>query len=152
MIQDAAIFISAIFITVIAVLFWKLGSPRKWKEYFSTPDGRGILKGILLAPAVIIVLAFLLSLLPSKAGAEWLNDASVFAGLDWTKKRSPMCDPSEIDDRGTSNLGARVNVWQSGSENVRINSKYTHHSCALGGDDKTYDALGIEVEWKVWER
>ena len=150
--QDAIIFVGIILAVVLAVLWWKLGSPLKWKAYFSTPDGKGILKGIILAPAAILLIAAILALLPRVAGAEWLNDASVFAGLDWTKNRSPMCDPSEVDDRGTSNLGAVVNVWQSASENVRVNTKYTHHSCAIGSDDKTYDALGVEVEWTVWKR
>ena len=38
------------------------------------------------------------------------------------------------------------------SKRVRVNAKYTHHSCALGPDDRQYDAVGVELEWKVWER
>lgn len=150
MLADALIFVSVILVAVLSYLLWKLGSPAKWVAYFKTEDGLGILKGIVLAPAVIIVIAIVLSLLPSKAKAEWLNDASVFAGIDVSKKKSPMCEVNDVDERGTSNLGFRVNVWQSESENIRVNSKYTHHSCVLGSDDKTYDALGVEVEWKVW--
>lgn len=152
MLFDALIFIAAILVSVIAYLFWKLGSPLKWVPYFKTDDGKGILKGILLAPTVIIVIALILSLLPSSAKGSWLNDASVFAGIDYTRKLSPMCDANQVDDQGTSNLGFRMNFWESESENIRVNSKYTHHSCVLGSDNKTYDALGVEVEWKVWER
>ena len=91
-------------------------------------------------------------LIPSANAGTWLNDASVFAGIDYTKKLSPQCDNNSIDDRGTSNLGVRLNVWESEGKNVRLNSKYTHHSCVLGPDDRQYDAVGIELEWKVWQR
>lgn len=37
-----------------------------------------------------------------------------------------------IDDRGTNNLGVKLNVWKSESRFVRVNSKYTHHYCTLG--------------------
>lgn len=111
---DALVFVGILLIAIFAYLLWKLGSPLKWPEYFRTETGRGILKGILLAPALIIAIGLLLMLLPGKAKAQWLNDASVYAGIDYTKKLSPMCDSNLIDDRGTSNLGARVNVWQRG--------------------------------------
>src|SRR5690606_37359002 len=118
-----------------------------WHEYFSTREGRGILRGILLAPVIIVILGLILMLLPGDAAAgRWLNDARVFAGIDYTKNRSPMCEGNIVDDRGTSNMGVRLNVWESDSRRVRINSKYTHHSCVLGRDDKSYDALGIELE------
>lgn len=147
---DALVFIGILLAAIFVYLAWKLGSPFKWPAYFSTETGKGILKGIILAPAVILVIAFLLMLLPSKARADWFNDASVYAGIDVTKKISPMCDPNMVDSNGTSNLGVRVNVWQRGA--VRVNSKYSHHSCVLGSDNRQYDAIGIEVEWQVWQR
>ena len=147
---SALIFIGLLLAFIFAYMAWKLGSPMNWPAYFSTKTGKGILKGIILAPAVILLIAFVLSLLPSRASAEWLNDASVFAGIDYTKKLSPMCDQNETDDQGTSNLGFRINVWQHDA--VRVNTKYSHHSCVLGTDNRTYDALGVEVEWQVWKR
>jgi len=147
---DAIIFVSIMLGFILAYIGWKIGHPRNWPAYFSTKTGKGILKGIILAPAVILLIAFLLYLLPSKASAEWFNDASVFAGIDYTKKLSPMCDVNETDDQGTSNLGVKLNVWESGA--VRFGTKYTHHSCVLGSDNKTYDAIGVEVEWQVWKR
>jgi hypothetical protein len=149
--MDALVFVGLLLAALFAYMTWKLGSPLKWPDYFRTETGRGILKGIILAPALILLIALLMLLIPGKSQAgEWLTEAGVFAGIDYTKKLSPMCDSNLIDDRGTSNLGARVNVWRSGS--VLANAKYTHHSCALGADDRQYDAIGIEVEWRVWSR
>ena len=149
---NAMIFVGLLLAILISYMAWTLRG-RSWREFFATQDGKGILKGIVLAPLVILVLAAALSLLPSKASAgTWFNDASVFAGLDYTKKLSPQCERNAVDDRGTSNLGMKINVWESDSRLVRLNSKYTHHSCALGPDDRQYDALGVELEWKVWER
>jgi hypothetical protein len=149
---DALIFIGLLLIILLCYLAWKLRG-KNWIEYFKTEDGIGILRGIVLAPIVILLIAAVLSLLPSNARAgTWVNDASVFVGIDYTNKLSPSCQSNTVDDRGTSNLGARLNLWQSNSLGMRVNSKYTHHSCVLGADDRQYDALGIELDWKVWER
>lgn len=150
--RDALIFTGLMVAVVLLYIAWKLRG-RSWREYFGTRDGKGVLRGIIIAPGAILLIALLFSLLPSCARAgTWLNDASVYAGLDWTKKLSPQCKPNSVDDRGTSNLGFKLNLWQSDSKRVRVNTKYTHHSCALGRDDRQYDAVGVELEWKVWER
>ena len=150
--KDALIFVGLMVAVVLLYIAWKLRG-RSWREYFSTRDGKGILRGIIIAPGAILLIALALSLMPSCAQAgTWFNDASVYAGLDWTKKLSPQCEPNPVDERGTSNLGARLNLWQSDSRRVRVNAKYTHHSCALGRDDRQYDAVGLELEWRVWER
>lgn len=150
--SNAMIFVGLLLVILLGYMAVKLRG-RNWVEYFKTKDGKGILKGIVLAPLVILILAALFMLLPGRASAgTWFNDASVFAGLDYTKKLSPQCERNAVDERGTSNLGLRFNVWESDSRRVRLNSKYTHHSCALGPDDRQYDGLGIELEWKAWER
>jgi len=149
--MDAIIFVGLLLVILLSYMAWFLRNVN-WKEYFSTKTGKGILKGIILAPAIILLIAGFFYLIPSANAGTWLNDASVFAGIDYTKKLSPQCDNNNIDDRGTSNLGVRLNVWESESKNVRLNSKYTHHSCVLGTDDRQYDAVGIELEWRVWKR
>lgn len=150
--SDAILFVGLMLAVLLPYMVWKLWG-KNWIEFFKTEDGKGILRGIILAPLVIFLLGLALLLLPGKASAgTWANDASVFAGLDYTRKLSPQCERNAIDERGTSNLGLRFNMWQSESKNVRVNTKYTHHSCALGADDGQYDALGIELEWKVWQR
>ncbi len=149
--MDAIIFVGLLLVILLSYMAWFLRNVN-WKEYFSTKTGKGILKGIVLAPAIILLIAGFFYLIPSANAGTWLNDASVFAGIDYTKKLSPQCDNNSIDDRGTSNLGVRLNVWESESKNVRLNSKYTHHSCVLGTDDRQYDAVGIDLEWRVWKR
>ena len=122
--------------------------------HFRTEEGKkdflGILKGILLA-VVFAALVGGLSLLSGCSGT-WFNDASVYAGLDSTKKLSPMCEEGggRFDDKTTSNLGIRSNIYQM--DNFTAYAKYTHHSCAYGVDDDSYDALGVELEYKFWER
>lgn len=82
----------------------------------------------------------------------WLNDGHVFAGIDYTRNQSPQCQSGGFDDRSTSNMGFKANVWQSPSKNVRFNLMYTHHSCALNPDRNSYDAIGAQVEWFIWNR
>lgn len=117
--------------------------------YFMSQTGLGILKGIVLAILFAAVLAFL----GEKAQADevkWFKEAEVFTGLDYTNRTSPQCVAGGIDGRSTSNLGLKLNVYQNGP--FKVNSKYTHHSCAFGEDDKGYDAFGIELIYKFWSR
>lgn len=151
--MDALIFVG--FMVAILLLYMTIKLKGKsWKKFFATKEGKGILKGIILAPVVILLIALVMHFIPSAQAqsGSWLNDASVFAGIDRTHKQSPQCDRNDTDNRGTSNLGAKLNIWQSDSKNVRVNSKYTHHSCVLGSDARQYDAIGIELEWRVWQR
>jgi len=145
--SDIVQFVLAILAVVVV---WGLYSLRtvSLKEYFSSRTGLGILKGIVLA----ICFAVALAVIP-KAFAEepvWFKEAEVFAGLDYTQRTSPQCVVGSVDDRTTSNLGLRLNVYEY--ENFTINSKYTHHSCAFGEDDAGYDAFGIELTYKFWNR
>ena len=154
--QDSIIVISLVLAVVFGLLFWRIGF-KNIIPYFKTKDGKGVAKGIILAPLVILVLGLLIWLLPGNANAQtlqgtWFNDASVFMGIERTKKLSPQCHGGGYDERSTSNMGVRANVWQSASGNVRLNGKYTHHSCAINPDRNSYDALGVEVEWIVWKR
>lgn len=151
---DFLIFAGLMVVILLCYMGWKLRG-ENWKEYFSTKDGKGVLASMLRGIGGVILLALLVWLFLGATkvfAGSWMNDAGVFAGIDYTNKISPACKPSSVDDRGTSNLGAWVNMWQSESKRVRVNTKYTHHSCVLGSDDKQYDAIGVELQWKVWER
>lgn len=142
---------------VFTVIFVRIGW--RWSDlrayFWGTKQGKGILKGIVMVLVFIPVFGVILALTSSKAQAQSLKipgkfftDASLFMGLDHTKKLSPQCVAGGIDDRTTSNVGARLNVWESPSTDVRLNLQYTHHSCALNVDRNGYDALGIQVEWR----
>lgn len=159
---DLLIVIGLVFAVCFGLLFWKVGL-KNLPAYLKTRDGQGVAKGFILAPIIIIVIGLLMFLLPGKASAEnkpldltipgtFFNDASVFMGIDRTRKQSPQCHAGGYDDRSTSNMGFRVNVWQSPSKNVRVNAQYTHHSCAINPDRNSYDALGVQVEWLIWNR
>jgi hypothetical protein len=149
---DAIVFITLLVSVIILYISYKLPLT-EWKTYFSTKEGKGILKGIILAPVAVLIIALVLSFFNLvNAQGRWLNEAGVFIGLDSTLKQSPQCQPNNVDNRGTSNLGAWVNLWQSSSDRVQVNAKYTHHSCALGRDRNAYDAFGIELRWTLWKR
>ncbi|ASD50473.1 hypothetical protein FDI24_gp191 [Acidovorax phage ACP17] len=149
-----------VFAVVVPLILVKVGwKPSKLKAYFwDTKQGKGILKGIVLGVGVLVVAGSLMTCAnnvhaqPIKVPGTFFNDASVFMGLDHTKKLSPQCVAGGIDDRTTSNLGARLNVWQSPAKDVRFNLQYTHHSCALNVDRNGYDAIGVQVEWTPWRR
>jgi len=119
-------------------------------DYFRTKTGLGILKGIVLA----IFFALLLGLSPKlwalDLSGSVLNGASVFIGLDYANRPSPFCVTGGIDDRTTSNIGVRGNVYESSDSKFRLNGKYTHHSCAFNVDDRGYDAIGVELEYQLF--
>lgn len=159
---DLVIVIGFVLAVCFGLLVWKVGL-KNLPFYLKTKDGKGVAKGFILAPIIIIVIGLLMFMLPGHARAEakpldltipgtFFNDASVFMGIDRTKKISPQCHAGGYDDRSTSNMGFRVNVWQSPSKNVRFNLMYTHHSCALNPDRNSYDAIGAQVEWFIWNR
>jgi len=144
MVSPASAFVIAMLVIVLGWLAIRV-KPSLWPAYFSTKTGRGILKGIVLA----ILFGSLFALVGCQNGT-YFNDASVYVGIDETKGRSPMCERSQADDNATSNLGLRLNVWEY--EQLRINGKYQHHSGAFCEDAAGYDALGVELEYKFWER
>jgi len=135
-------FISAL---VLVVVLWGAYSLRNEniREYFSTKTGKGILKGIVLAIAFACVMALV------GCGGTYFNDGYVYAGIDQTKKQSPQCE-NGVDDKATSNIGIRANVYQSQDKDFKANAKYTHHSCAFSPDAEQYDALGVELEYRLW--
>ncbi len=135
---------------IVVVLGWAFWSTRHIDRtaYIKGPDFLGILKGVVIVVGVIGGLV----LITGCTSGTYLNDASVFAGLDYAKKSSPMCEPVGPDDHTTSNIGARLNLYQSADTRFRTNLKATHHSCAFSPDDRQYDAIGVELEYKFWGR
>lgn len=142
-------FVGTLLVLLAVWLLWSLRG-ENLREYFRTRTGLGILKGIVIAVGFSVGLALLGGL--AGCSGTYVNDASVYAGLDHTKKLSPQCEDAGPDTRTTSNLGLRLNLYQSQDERFRTNAKYTHHSCAFSPDDRQYDALGLEMEYKLWQR
>lgn len=131
---------------------WLLWSLRgvNIREYFRTRTGRGVAKGIVLALGIVLGVTVVFGL--AGCSGTYLNDASVYAGLDYTKKLSPQCEPTGPDSRTTSNLGFKLNLYESDDNRFRTNARYTHHSCAFSADDRQYDAIGVELEYILWQR
>ena len=157
-IADLAFFyllVIALIVVVGAITFKRKGIAL---DYFKSGEGKGAIASAGLALVAIAVLALLIFLIPNNAnaapysGGTWFNDAGVYMGIDQTRKISPQCTPNSVDNKGTSNLGLWGNVWQSADKTIRVNTRYTHHSCFLGKDRNGYDGLGVNVEWKIWNR
>lgn len=144
--------IAIVLITVawLSVSLWRSGMNPV--DYFRSDDGKGALKSAGLGVGAVLVVLFILTQVgcapvPTKYGTL-NNGASVYAGLDYTNKISPMCEPTGPDSHTTSNLGLRYHAWVSADNTFRVNGKYTHHSCAWSPDDEQYDTLfGAEAVW-----
>jgi hypothetical protein len=80
----------------------------------------------------------------------YLNYAEVYIGMDYTNKLSPQCHEGEYSDRLTSNGGAKLNLIRTESRRVEFNTIYTHHSCAYNRDREQYDAIGMQLTWKIF--
>ena len=139
---------------IAATLLWQFkGDIKDIVTYFK--KNLGILKGIVMFTGAFIIIA-ILSLWGGKVKADSLKDltyfnyAEVFVGMDYTKKLSPMCYTGEYSDRLTSNGGVRLNLVRTMSKRVEVNTLYTHHSCAYNKDREQYDAVGVQVTWKIF--
>lgn len=156
-ISDLAFFYSLIIALIAVAGFITFKRNGITLDYFKSGEGKGAIYSAGLALVAIAGLALLIFLIPNNANAEpsggtWFNDAGVYMGLDQARKVSPQCTPDSADNKGTSNLGLWGNVWQSSDKTIRVNTRYTHHSCFIGKDRNGYDGLGINVEWKIWSR
>jgi len=83
----------------------------------------------------------------------YFNDASVYAGIDYTAMDSPMClwDNGEGGDVNlTANMGAKLNVWRSDDKSTGVYAKWTHHSCVFADDAPQYDGFGMGMEY-TWD-
>lgn len=138
------LFISAVLVTTALAIIFFVKEPL---TYFKTKEGRGVAAGIGLAVSLGLTVALLS---PKSQALEYFQGGEVFLGLDYTRKISPMCDTGVNDDKLTSNLGIRANLLQSDDKRSQVNFKYTHHSCAVNPDNKSYDAGGVEVIYKIW--
>jgi hypothetical protein len=128
------------FIVVILCIFfaWLLWSfrGRSILSFFKTATGKGVLKGIVVVLGVSVFVT-----LASGCSGRYLNDASFYAGMDYTKNYSPQCEIAPPDQHTTSNVGFKLNLYESKDDRLNTNVKYTHHSCAFSRDREQYDAI-----------
>lgn len=112
---------------------------------------KGLTKGALssMGLAVIVVAALFFGFDKAYSSEfKYFEYTELFAGVDYTKKVSPSCDEGGVDDRLTSNIGLRQHLMTYSE--VDIIGQYTHHSCAIGEDNRQYDAIGIHAVYR-WD-
>ena len=130
-------------------------------NYFKTKEGKKIRFGIVAALVGVPLIGFILLILPNNTNATqsdmfegtWFNYAGVELGMEITKNKSPQCKSNGVDQRGTSNIGAFVNVWQNTGKTISVDWQlWRHHSCIIGPDEQNYDATGLNIRWTPWIR
>jgi hypothetical protein len=163
-------FIVSLLVVTAFVLRWRIGNLDQVIDYFDTDAGRKIRNGIVTFVGLGI-LTGLLALAGQAKSQEWryFEYGEVFLGLDYTlQDLSPQCAgeyvpvpigegayrlsqvPVGTDGRLTSNGGFRLNLVQSPDHRFEVGAKYTHHSCALRTDTRLYDAVGLELSYRIW--
>jgi hypothetical protein len=118
------------------------------KEYFlGSRKGLGILKGI----AIVMLVVFLTLVIAPRAFSnelevKYFSYVELYFGIDNVKGLSSQCVEGGLNDKLTSNVGAKINFveWKDSIGVGYVNGKYTHHSCAFNQDRNTYDAFGLE--------
>lgn len=117
-------------------------------SWLKTREGKGVLFGVFLAPlsalVIVAVLTFFLS------GCSSNRYVEVYAGVEQTKKQSPMCEQGGASDTLTSNLGVSACDSVSSDGNTVLCATYRHHSCAITPDDQQYDAFGVTLNRRIY--
>lgn len=111
-----------------------------YKHYGMTKPFKNIASGLLLAPALAMIVVFVVGLL---TGCATVDRIEVFAGIEKTKKLSPQCEAGGASDTITSNLGVSACKGVGGDTDLCVS--YRHHSCAISEDREQYDAFGFEA-------
>jgi uncharacterized membrane protein (DUF485 family) len=151
-----------LFVLGVYMIFVFYKSDISFNEWLNGGIAKGAGASAALGIGVTLLFIVLASLLPNNANAQrsdmftdvkYLNYVEVYLGIDYTKGTSPQCKEGGVDDRGTSNLGVRVNLIEWQRMPLVLNQKLTHHSCVLGKDTNGYDAFfGVELVYTPWRR
>ena len=144
------------FLSSLFVWTWIVkGSFDKAKEHWKTKQLFGDMKPLLWLPALAVLILTLIfspdAAAEDKIEVTYLNWVEAEAGLDWQVGDIAFvqCVPNETDnlDKLGSNLGAKLNLIEV-DKSIQINTKYTHHSCAVETDHLVYDAVGLQIVWR----
>ena len=134
---------------VIALTFSaiKLGSVTKLITYLKSSEGSGIFTTMLLGVGIIVMLTLFLYV--AVATADWFKWTETYIGFDYSlHTNNSICTKDNlINDRFISNLGVRQAIYSM--DNMEVISAFTHHSCFVGKDNLTYDALGLQVKYRI---
>jgi hypothetical protein len=99
-----------------------------------------------------VLISGFLGIVGCASKGTYFNDASIYAGLDYTNGSNPFAEGGGLDDRTVSNVGVRFNAYRTYDQLNEVNIKTTHHSAAFNTDLDTYDSVGFEMVHKFYTR
>lgn len=142
--------ISSVIALVALILVWQIKGIDEIKAYFKTRDGKGVLVGIATFIGIFIFGSILSMFARADDHGRWVNYFDIYAGIEDTFKQSPQCEAGMYSDKLTSNGGIVFNVYESYDKMFNFEGVYRHHSCALNPDSKSYDAVGVQIKYRLW--
>lgn len=89
----------------------------------------------------------------AEADDKWFKYTDVYIGLEapWSGHNKSCVPKLGPDDKIGSNLGIAQHIY-SPDPAIDITTQWTHHSCAIGEDSSSYDAIGLMVRWRIqWD-
>ena len=159
-IVNADIFIKITALAIAVRMFYvfviKRASFSKWNVIEGEGAGASAALGVFSITGIAVLISIVIAIFALKAEAasdmegSYFNFTSVFIGIDHTPRVSPQCVEGGTDDKLTSNLGLRQNIWQSSNKIHDVTFKYTHHSCVFSKDRNGYDGFGVEYNWYLF--
>ena len=154
---DQNLILFALSITMVAagvIIAAFRGDLNKATAYFKRDQhGKRAWGGILMfcvgALVITMILLWASRAVADEAEWQWLSYADIYVGIEAPNEPSLFC----LDNAGgpsryaTSNGGIDLSVLKKG--HVEYLATYQHHSCALNGDAQTYDAVGIQIRYRI---
>ena len=136
------------YILLVVLVLLVLSIKHYGLPWLKTRQGKGVQYGLFLAPLTAIALVMIISFV--LGGCTSNRYVEVYAGVEQTKKLSPMCETGGANDRLTSNLGVKLCDSASRDKNTLLCLTYRHHSCAITEDDQQYDAFGVTAVRRIY--
>ena len=146
---DFVLFVIAVIVLgliVLSLIKLKTLSPLK---VITRLQNNGAIGGII-AVIIFVIITAMVTFGYNDAKAEsptYLNYTEFFAGVDYEMGTNIFCYKDDVNDKLVSNVGVDQNLFTY--KTVDINLKYQHHSCALNEDKPTYDAIGIDMKYRI---
>lgn len=82
----------------------------------------------------------------AESKVDYLEYTYIFAGVDYEMFTNIFCEKGDVNGKLVSNVGLGQHLVSI--NDINIEAKYQHHSCALNRDKPTYDAIGLNMEWR----
>lgn len=132
------------------VLYTQLKTGNAWRYYTVNPEHKDWIPAVLIPLALAAVLSFAQS--ARADGVRWFEETQIAVGVErpLSTAASPQCGPEGPDDKLTSHVSVRQQLWGRGRVDVFAN--YLHHSCVINADRYVTDMVGVQVQWTInWQ-